>query len=89
MKNEYVIAVVVDKLEQFTEWKRNLSLQVDTFKSSAHASDKYTNTSHEIEYVPIISEVPYRGFRLDGIVLITPKTDSIINKLNTILPSVH
>jgi len=87
VKQEYLIAVLVDRMDEFEKWKRNISLQVDTFQSSAYQQDKYTNVSDEIKYVPVIDVHKYRGYRFDG--LLTLSTNTNKDKLNYILSSIQ
>lgn len=87
MKSEYFIAVLVDRTDVFDKWQRNISLQIDTFQSSACQQDKYTQKSVEIKYVPIIDVNSHRGYRFDGLLSITDEMDN--DKLNSILPAIE
>lgn len=83
------IAVIVDTMHEFENWKRNISHQIDVFQSPLLQQGIYTNASEDVEYVPIIRPDSAAGRRFDGMVVLRPENKvSNFEKINMIEPSI-
>jgi hypothetical protein len=79
------IAVIVDTMQEFENWKRNIAHQIDIFQSPLLQQSIYTNASEDVEYVPIIRPDSAVGHSFDGMVVLRPEQDNT-RKIDMITP---